>query len=130
MVAELEAKLQVLVDEFDAAMAEKEQVEKEAERCATRLSLANRLVNALASEKDRWSDGIENFGHQLEVLVGDVLISSAFISYVGPFTKKYRDSLIKDKFLVFLRNKEIPMSPDPNPITLLTSEAMIATWNN
>ena len=130
MVAELEAKLKILVDQYDEAMAEKEAVEKEAERCAKRLNLANRLVNALASEKDRWSEGIEFYSQLLEVLVGDVLISSSFVSYVGPFTKKYRDILIKNKFLDFLRSKNIPMSPDPNPVGLLTDEATIATWNN
>ncbi|CAG9313552.1 unnamed protein product [Blepharisma stoltei] len=129
-VAELEAKLKDLVEQYDAAIAEKEAVEKEAERCARRLNLANRLVNALASEKDRWSESIENYGKGLEVLVGDVLISSAFISYVGPFTKKYRDILIRDQFLTFFVQKKIPMSPNANPLTLLTDEATIAKWNN
>jgi len=30
-------------------------------------------------------------GDKLKVLVGDVLIASAFASYIGPFSKKYRD---------------------------------------
>ncbi|OMJ82808.1 hypothetical protein SteCoe_16405 [Stentor coeruleus] len=130
MVAELELRLKNLVDQYDSAIAEKEAVEREAERCARRLNLANRLVNALASEKDRWSESIDNYGKQLSVLVGDVLISSSFVSYVGPFTKKYRDQLIKETFLQFLIQKKIPMSPNPNPLSILTDEATIAKWNN
>lgn len=129
-VAELERRLNKLVDEYDAAIAEKEAVEREAERCAKRLNLANRLINALASEKDRWAESIENYGRQLDVLVGDVLISSSFVSYVGAFTKKYRDQLIKETFLNFLVGKKIPMSPNPNPLNMLTDEATIAKWNN
>ena len=129
-VAELERKLKKLVDEYDEAIAEKEAVEREAERCAKRLNLANRLVNALASEKDRWSESIENYGKQLNVLVGDVLISSSFVSYVGAFTKKYRDQLIKETFLNYLIGRKIPMSPNPNPLNMLTDEATIAKWNN
>lgn len=129
-VAELEARLKDLVEKYDSAIAEKEAVEREAERCARRLNLANRLVNALASEKDRWSESIDSYGKGLEVLVGDVLISSAFVSYVGPFTKKYRDILIKDQFLNFFVQKKIPMSPNANPLSLLTDEATVAKWNN
>ena len=129
-VAELEAKLSKLETEYEAAIKEKNDVEAEAERCARRLNLANRLVSALANEKDRWAESIENYKEQLEILVGDVLISSSFVSYVGAFTKNYRDSLIKENFINFLKNAGIPMSDDPNPVQLLTNEATIATWNN
>ena len=61
LVARLQGELQVLVDQFDAAIAEKEAVENEANRCQKKLDLANRLVNALGSEKDRWGESIENF---------------------------------------------------------------------
>jgi dynein heavy chain len=60
------------------------------------------------------------------VIVGDVLMASAFVSYVGPFNKKFRDMIIIDKFLVFFKKNNIPMSPDPNPMTILTDEAEIA----
>lgn len=129
-VAQLEKRLKDLVDQYDSAIAEKEAVEREAERCAKRLNLANRLVNALASEKGRWSESIENYGKQLSVLVGDVLISSSFVSYVGAFTKKYRDNLIKVTFLNFLTSHKIPMSANPDPLNILTDEATIAKWNN
>ena len=129
-VIELQNKLKALVDEYNGAIAEKDAVEREAQRCARRLNLANRLVNALGSEKDRWSESIENYAKQLDVLVGDVLISSSFVSYVGAFTKKYRDQLIKETFLQFLVSKKIPMSANPNPLNMLTNEATIAKWNN
>ena len=129
-VMELQNRLKDLVDQYDLAIAEKEAVEREAQRCARRLNLANRLVNALGSEKERWSESIENYAKQLDVLVGDVLISSSFVSYVGAFTKKYRDQLIKETFLQFLVLKKIPMSPNPNPLNMLTDEATIAKWNN
>jgi len=64
------------------------------------------------------------------VLIGDVLVSASFVSYVGPFTKPYRDEIINKKFLPFIMDKKIPMSDNPSPITLLSNDALIAKWNN
>ena len=39
-----------------------------------------------------------------ELLTGDVLLASAFISYVGPFTKVFRDRLMANTFTPFLKD--------------------------
>jgi len=83
----LTTKLNKLVAEFDKAMAEKDAALAEASRCATRLDLAQRLVKALGSENERWANSITEIGASLELLVGDILMASAFISYTGPFNK-------------------------------------------
>jgi len=59
----------------------------------------------------------------MDVIVGDVLMASAFISYIGPFSKGMRDELVTDKFLNEMKSNGIPMSDNPNPVKLLTSEA-------
>lgn len=58
-----------------------------------------RLVGGLASENVRWAESVGNFKSQGVTLCGDVLLVSAFVSYVGYFTKKYRSELM-DKFWV------------------------------
>lgn len=57
-MADLKASLQKLIDEYNAAMDEKNAALNEAERCKTRLDLAQRLVAALGSENDRWANAI------------------------------------------------------------------------
>lgn len=49
-VAELNAKVEELEKQFNAATEDKEAAIKESERCQLKLQLANRLINALASE--------------------------------------------------------------------------------
>jgi dynein heavy chain len=49
-VAELNAKVQDLEAQFDHAVQDKEATIRESERCQLKLQLANRLINALASE--------------------------------------------------------------------------------
>ena len=90
-MAKLNAELKVLMDAFNKAMDEKNQAMAEAERCKRKLDLAQRLVNALGSEQERWSQSIIDLGEYLQVIIGDVLLASAFVSYVGPFNKTFRD---------------------------------------
>jgi dynein heavy chain len=91
LVAELQARLDVLMKAYQDAMDKKQGAEDEAARCERRLSLANRLVSALGSEKGRWSDAIVKYTEEIEVVHGDVLLASSFVSYVGPFNKFFRD---------------------------------------
>lgn len=56
-------------------------------------------------------------------------MASAFISYTGPFNKKFRSIMIKSSFEKYFLENKIPISPDVNPIKILTDEATIALWN-
>ena len=82
LVAELSAKLKKLTDEFDAANKEKNDAIAIVENGQTKLSLATRLTNALGSEGVRWKANIEQMEASRDLLVGDVLLASAFLSYI------------------------------------------------
>lgn len=70
--------------------------------------------------------------HQGETLPGDVLLITAFISYVGCFTKSYRQDLLHKQWLPFLKTIEPPISITNglDVLTLLTNDTQIAKWNN
>ncbi len=87
-------------------------------------------MGALGSESERWGNSIIELGEKINVIIGDVLLASAFVSYVGPFNKKFREYIINDKFMEFFKKMKIPMSPDSNTLSILTDEATIATWTN
>jgi dynein heavy chain len=123
IVAELNASLQKLIDEYDSAMAEKDAALKEADRCKTRLDLAQRLVAALGSENERWANAIIRINSEQQLITGDVLIASAFISYTGPFNKKNRKHMIHNLFEKYFIDNKIPMTPEVNPVKILSDEA-------
>ncbi|CAM9266952.1 unnamed protein product [Chrysoparadoxa australica] len=138
MVAELEAKLAVLTADLNAANAEKQAAMDSVAKGQIKLDLAQRLTGALSSENDRWAENVVQLEADMTLLTGDVLLASAFISYVGPFTKPFRDQLMINDFLPFLRKEfgaavgeggALPMSDDPDPIRILTTSAEIAGWN-
>jgi dynein heavy chain len=128
LVAKLNADLQVLMDAFKKVMKDKNDAIAEQDRCNRKLDLAQRLVGALGSEQERWSQSIIDIGELIKVIIGDVLMASAFVSYVGPFNKIFRDKILT-KFLEFFKVNNVPMSEGCNPLTVLTDEATVAGWN-
>ena len=69
---------------------------------------------------------------QASTLPGDVLLVTAFISYVGCFTKQFRLDLLNKQWLPFLLGIEpaVPITDGLDPLTLLTDDTQIAKWNN
>jgi len=129
-VADLQAKLAVLVENYDRVVAEKNAVVAEGERLQNKLALAQRLMSALGSEQERWAINVAQMKDDALLLPGDVLIASAFVSYVGCFNKQFRNSLINDVMLPFVKQNAIPMSENADPLSILTDAAQIANWNS
>jgi dynein heavy chain len=66
---EVTDRLDVLSATFMKATEEKNAVEREAAACLSRLSLAERLVNGLSSENDRWELEVEKLNIQRKCLL-------------------------------------------------------------
>lgn len=85
----LEESLAKLTAKFEKATSEKMKCQQEAESTQQTVQLANRLVNGLASEKVRWAESIHSLQEQERSLPGDVMLITAFVSYLGYFTKVF-----------------------------------------
>lgn len=130
LVAELTLKLSGLMEAYNAAMDAKNKAEAEAALSAKRLDSANRLVGALGSESERWNNSIVQLTQDIEVVIGDVLIASSFVSYVGPFNRKFRERIVKENFVAFFVKNQIPFSTTATPLSILTTDAQKALWNS
>jgi len=137
LVADLESKLAVLTKELNEADAQKQAALDAVDKGTKKLDLAQRLTNALASENVRWAENIVQMEADKGLLTGDVLLASAFISYVGPFTKQFRDILMGKTFAPFLKDGfakvvgedgVVPLSESADPVKILTNSAEIAVW--
>ncbi|XP_070082664.1 dynein axonemal heavy chain 9 isoform X4 [Equus caballus] len=131
-IARLNENLGKLTAKFEKATADKLKCQQEAEVTAGTISLANRLVGGLASENVRWAEAVQNFKQQERKLCGDVLLITAFISYLGFFTKKYRQSLVDGTWRPYLSQLKvpIPITPTLDPLRMLTDDADVAAWQN
>ncbi|GCC26775.1 hypothetical protein chiPu_0005195 [Chiloscyllium punctatum] len=129
---QLNANLAKLTAKFEQATADKLKCQQEAESTERTIALANRLVGGLASENVRWAEAVRNFKKQESMLCGDVLLITAFVSYLGYFTKRYRQELMDGMWKPYLGELKvpIPVTSDLDPLTMLTDDADVATWQN
>lgn len=50
---------------------------------------------------------IVEYQKQQKTLCGDVLIASAFVSYMGYFTRQYRVELLNNTWIPFLKSQRV-----------------------
>jgi dynein heavy chain len=91
--------------------------------------LANRLVNGLADENVRWTSNVVTFKDEVITMIGDALIASAFVSYIGPFSFRFRNNLWKNTWTDDINEKKIPMTKGIDPLEVLATPSNMAVWN-
>ena len=131
-VAELIERLRRLELQWHEADATRQSAVDVVSQGLRKQDLARRLTVALSSEKIRWADNVQELHARKVLLVGDVLLTSAFISYIGPFTKQYRQELVENQWIPFLLTakggESIPISEDSDPIASVATTAVVASW--
>lgn len=98
-VAAIVAQVNALRANLAEAEAKKEAVVAQATALTQSLDLANRLVNGLADENVRWKNNVVQFQHEKLTMIGNALVSAAFVSYIGPFSFSFRDNLWKNTWI-------------------------------
>jgi dynein heavy chain len=85
---------------------------KQTQQLQIKLERAEKLINGLASTKEGWQDRKKKYEEKYGNLIGDALMSAAFLSYAGPFPSEYREIFVKDELIGFIKQVKIPFSKD------------------
>ncbi|RKP34413.1 dynein heavy chain and region D6 of dynein motor-domain-containing protein [Dimargaris cristalligena] len=93
MVEELEQSIAQYKEEYALLISETQMIKTEMERVKYKVDRSVTLLASLSSEKERWEAASETFEVQMGTIVGDVLLSSAFLAYGGYFDQQYREML-------------------------------------
>ncbi|KAG9392138.1 Dynein heavy chain and region D6 of dynein motor [Carpediemonas membranifera] len=88
-LAELQAK-------YDASIAKKNELELKTADTKVRLTRAEKLVGGLAAEAERWAEQKAKLESNLTMLVGNILLASGYLAYLGPFNVTFREKLIDE----------------------------------
>ncbi|CAB3991140.1 dynein heavy chain 3, axonemal-like, partial [Paramuricea clavata] len=124
---EVEDKLQALNDQFDAMTTKKKDLEDNIDLCSKKLDRAEKLIGGLGGEKDRWTQAADTLSDKYSKVTGDVLLSSAVVAYLGPFTVDFRNDCISEWMKLCLRRK-IPCSQGFSVNATLGDPVKIRAW--
>eukprot|EP01031_Cornospumella_fuschlensis_P047732 gene47732-58479_t len=127
-LATLSKEIAELNAQYAEANAELDILQQEAALMTKRLNAASQLIDGLTGERTRWSADVNNLEQQAVKLVGDCLLGSSFLSYMGAFTTDYRRDLIYTKFLQDIESRQIPLSAGFTLEKLLTTDATVQGW--
>ena len=88
------------------------------------------MIGGLSSENTRWGLEVQRLQESKAAVFGDVLLSAAFVSYIGVFDGPFRVHLVENIWLPDLEAREIKTSEGIQPLDMLTNPAGIAALNN
>jgi len=123
----VQKELQDMQEQFDQAMATKQRIQEDADATQKRMDSANKLINGLSGERDRWVKLSEEFADEIRRLTGDVALSCAFIEYVGPFNAEFRETLLS-RFYDDCQRRAIPVTQDLKVTTFMVDESTVGDW--
>lgn len=103
-------------------------MEDEAQALQDQLGLANRLTNGLADENKRWAENVLTLKDERLTMIGNALLASAFVSYIGPFNYIFRARLWRDEWIPDINAKSIPITEGIDPLEVLANAADQAVW--
>jgi dynein heavy chain 1 len=120
-IRDLESSIATYKAEYAALISETQAIKTEMTRVQFKVDRSVRLLDSLASERERWEEGSKSFETQISTLVGDVLIAAAFLAYAGLYDQQFRKAMTED-WVHQLGASGIDFKPH-NPITEYLSNA-------
>ncbi|EDV22455.1 uncharacterized protein TRIADDRAFT_50643 [Trichoplax adhaerens] len=129
-VASLEAELKELTDRHQQTTIDRGRLQEETEIMERRLIAADKLITGLGSEKVRWKVDLDQLKEKRVRLLGDCLLSSAFLCYMGAFSWDFRKEMINNNWEQDLLKREIPLSQPYKCEDLLTDDVEISRWTS
>ncbi|XP_059178510.1 cytoplasmic dynein 1 heavy chain 1-like isoform X2 [Physella acuta] len=111
LIAELERSIAKYKEEYAVLISQAQAIKADLASVEAKVERSVALLNSLASEKQRWELGSETFKNQMATIIGDVLLSSAFMAYGGYFDQLMRHTLFSN-WCEHLQNANIQFRTD------------------
>ncbi len=120
-------RLGVLKDRLRQAESKKATLEEQFTDCRKKLRRTHQLISGLGGGKVAWSKASREYLLRYNTVVGDVLLASGLIAYMGAFTSLYRN-LALNQWKDLLSSKGIKHSDSFSLEALLGDAVKIRTW--
>ncbi|CAM9238748.1 unnamed protein product, partial [Choristocarpus tenellus] len=119
------------VAELKATLAstekKKEELEAQASKTTDQLRRAEQLIGGLGDERERWEQSAERLSNDLKNLVGNVMLASGCLAYLGPFTSQFRKDMATG-WVTLCKDKGIPVADDFSLEGVLAEPVTVRGW--
>ncbi|XP_022096690.1 cytoplasmic dynein 1 heavy chain 1-like isoform X2 [Acanthaster planci] len=93
LIADLEHSIAGYKEEYAQLISQAQAIKSDLEAVEIKVNRSTALLRSLSHERERWETGSESFKAQMATILGDVLLSSAFMAYAGYFDQQMRQNL-------------------------------------
>ncbi|KAG2345278.1 hypothetical protein BDR05DRAFT_908646, partial [Suillus weaverae] len=129
IVAELESKIATYKEEYALLISETQAIKSEMERVQSKVDRSMKLLESLSSEKSRWESGSRTFDAEMSTIIGDVLLSAAFLAYGGFFDQHYREVMWQE-WSSHLHEASIKFKPELSLTEYLSTADDRLSWQS
>eukprot|EP01114_Cavostelium_apophysatum_P023031 TRINITY_DN854_c0_g1_i2.p1 TRINITY_DN854_c0_g1~~TRINITY_DN854_c0_g1_i2.p1 ORF type:complete len:4577 (-),score=1545.65 TRINITY_DN854_c0_g1_i2:38-13768(-) len=126
-IEELVAAIARYKDEYAVLISEAQQIKVELTRVQEKVDRSISLLSRLSSESERWEIQRQTFQLNMATVVGDVLISSAFLAYIGFFDQQFRAILVQ-QWMAHLQALRVKFKEDLSITEYLSSPDQRLSW--
>ncbi|ETO07860.1 dynein, partial [Reticulomyxa filosa] len=127
VVVKLEADIKEYKAEYAKMVQRITELKHEMTQVQQSMARAKQLLQDLSQEKHRWSEATTSFERQRNTLVGDCLISAAFLTYIGYYNITYRQVLIQ-KWKHILHCNNVPYDDQMELLSYLSTPGERLEW--
>ncbi len=126
-ISELERSISQYKEEYAILISQTQAIKSEMQTVKSKVERSIALLQNLSSERGRWESSSTTFQSHMSTLVGDCLLSAAFLAYIGVFDQHYRTMLI-NKWKARLFDLNIRFREDLSVIEYLSSADERLVW--
>ncbi|ODV98401.1 hypothetical protein PACTADRAFT_20118, partial [Pachysolen tannophilus NRRL Y-2460] len=95
MIRDLRNSIEHYKDDYSSLIRETEQIKTAMSTVVQKVRRSEKLIEDLTGERERWRASVKEFHLQRKCLVGNSLLSAAFLSYCGYYDQKTRFNLLR-----------------------------------
>uniref|UniRef100_A0A8R1U2J5 Dynein heavy chain, cytoplasmic n=1 Tax=Onchocerca volvulus TaxID=6282 RepID=A0A8R1U2J5_ONCVO len=127
-IAKLEQSIAAYKEEYAQLIGQAEAIKADLATVKEKVGRSTQLLGSLGSERDRWNGSCDGFSQQMDSLIGDALLSAAFLTYSGYYDQQLRD-LLFHRWTAFVEQAEIKHRSDLARVEYLSSVDERLEWN-
>ncbi|CAM9370487.1 unnamed protein product [Discosporangium mesarthrocarpum] len=110
-----------------ATEKKKQDLEMQAKKTTDQLRRAEQLIGGLGDERERWEMSAQRLSKDLKNLVGNVMLASGCLAYLGPFTSQFRKDMAAG-WVRLCKDRAIPVADDFALEGVLADPVTVRGW--